>query len=90
MIYTVALKLVLNVETQYMSFTGKMQFLEFEPTVFRLTNKVRRFAKKRFFTYLRGSIQLHLSKINKLKNKTKSCLKPVGFANLEKCKGDKK
>jgi hypothetical protein len=32
-----------------MSFTGKMQYRGFEPAVFRLKNKVRRFAKKKIF-----------------------------------------
>jgi hypothetical protein len=69
----------------------KIQCRGFEPTVFRLKNKVKRFAKNKVFyvpmwQYLTALIYL----VNTLKNRTKVCLRTVGFANFEKSKGDKK
>jgi hypothetical protein len=61
----------------------------FEPAAFRRKNNVLRFANNKFFyvptwQYLAAFIFF----VNTLKNRTKACLKAVGFANLEKIKGE--
>lgn len=72
-----------------MNLTGKIRFRGFEPTVFRLNNRVKRFAKKRDFLRTRVAV-LNCSNLFKSINKKirKACLKAVAFAGLEKSKGD--